>query len=140
MNIFITFGITAGHYSTKLSLQLVAFFRNELLINYSRYCLSSLGHRAALLTALLSEPVLELFLGLSPKCHIPIGFHLFTLVTIFHRNRPRSSPLALRCYTASQICSNTMLPVLIRRAFAFTLLPNNLYKLFPCFEINSHCV
>lgn len=49
----------------KLSLQLVAFFHNELLINYSRYCLSSLQHQA-LLTALLSKPMLELFLGPSP--------------------------------------------------------------------------
>lgn len=33
-----------------------------------------------------------------------------------------------------------ILLALIRRAFAFTLHSNNLYKLFCCFEINSHCV
>lgn len=50
----------------QLSLQLVAFFHDELLINYFRYCPSSLQHQA-LLTALLSQPMLELFLGPSPR-------------------------------------------------------------------------
>lgn len=38
------------------------------------------------------------------------------------------------------MCSNMILPALIRRAFASPLLPSDLYKSFHCFKNNNRCV
>lgn len=65
----------------KLSLRLVVFFCHELLINYSRYCLSSVSHQA-LFTVLLNELVLELLLGTNPQ--IPHSPHVSPLYFCHH--------------------------------------------------------
>lgn len=87
----------------KLSLQLVAFFRNELLINYSRYCLSSLSHQA-LLPALLSQPVLELLLGLSRR--MPHSHQLSPLYSCHHL--PQESSVLFPAHFNTLYCITNM--------------------------------
>lgn len=85
----------------KLSLQLVAFFYNELLINYSRYCLSPFKHCSL---QWLSQPLLELCLGLNPW--MPHSHQLSPLYSCHHL--PQKSFVLFPAHFSMPYCIRNM--------------------------------